>query len=97
VPARRSRGWLVCRRVALILALLSSVFVCLLAAGCGLTIPADPEKTLERVTRSVSRRIHGGPSAAGPASRPGTEVDLVREFAGTLQAQVDWVVGASSR
>jgi polar amino acid transport system substrate-binding protein len=81
----------------LILALLSTMFVCLLAAGCGLTIPADPEKTLARVSGSTMRvGVSPNPpwtaiSGAGEAS--GTEVDLVREFAGTLQAQVEWVVG----
>jgi polar amino acid transport system substrate-binding protein len=81
----------------LILALLSSTFGCLLAAGCGLTIPADPEKTLERVTGSTMRvGVSPNPpwtdiSRAGEPS--GTEVDLVREFAGTLQTQVEWVVG----
>jgi polar amino acid transport system substrate-binding protein len=81
----------------LVLALLSITFVCLLAAGCGLTIPADPEKTLERVTGSTMRvGVSPNPpwtdiSEAGEPS--GSEVDLVREFAGTLQAQVDWVVG----
>lgn len=81
----------------LILALLSSTFVCLLAAGCGLTIPADPEKTLERVTGSTMRvGVSPNPpwtdiSDAGEPS--GTEVDLVREFAGSLQTQVEWVVG----
>ena len=80
-----------------ILALLSSTFVCLLAAGCGLTIPADPERTLERVTGSTMRvGVSPNPpwtdvSETGEPS--GTEVDLVREFAGTLQAQVEWVVG----
>ena len=79
------------------MALLSSTFVCLLAAGCGLTIPADPERTLERVTGSTMRvGVSPNPpwtdvSETGEPS--GTEVDLVREFAGTLQAQVEWVVG----
>jgi polar amino acid transport system substrate-binding protein len=81
----------------LILALLSSTFVCLLAAGCGLTIPADPDNTLERVTGSTIRvGVSPNPpwTDTGGAGEPsGTEVDLVREFAGTRQAQVDWVVG----
>jgi polar amino acid transport system substrate-binding protein len=81
----------------LLLALLSSIFVCLLVAGCGLRIPADPEKTLERVTGSTMRvGVSPNPpwtdiSDTGEPS--GTEVELVREFAGTLQAQVEWVVG----
>jgi ABC-type amino acid transport substrate-binding protein len=81
----------------LILALLSSTFVCLLAAGCGLTIPADPEKTLERVTGSMLRvGVSPNPpwtDIRGAGEPSGTEVDLVREFAGTLRAQVEWVVG----
>jgi polar amino acid transport system substrate-binding protein len=81
----------------LILALLSITFVCLLAAGCGLTIPADPEKTLERMTGSTMR-VGVSPNPPwtvidGAGEPSGTEVDLVREFAGTLQAQVEWVVG----
>jgi polar amino acid transport system substrate-binding protein len=81
----------------LFLAILSSMLGCLLAAGCGLTIPADPEKTLERVTGSTMRvGVSPNPpwTAISEAGEPsGTEVDLVREFAGTLQAQVEWVVG----
>jgi polar amino acid transport system substrate-binding protein len=80
-----------------LLALLSSTFVCLLAAGCGLTIPADPEKTLERVTGSTIRvGVSPHPpwtDISGAGEPSGTEVDLVREFAGTLPAQVEWVVG----
>jgi polar amino acid transport system substrate-binding protein len=81
----------------LILALLSSAFVCLMAAGCGLTIPADPEKTLERVTGSTMRvGVSPNPpwtGISGAGEPSGTEVELVREFAGTLQAQVEWIVG----
>jgi polar amino acid transport system substrate-binding protein len=81
----------------LILALLSSTFVCLLAAGCGLTIPADPEKTLERVTGSTMRvGVSPHPpwtDISGAGEPSGTEVDLVRGFAGTLPAQVEWVIG----
>jgi polar amino acid transport system substrate-binding protein len=81
----------------LLLSLLSSTFACLLAAGCGLTIPADPEKTLERVTGSTMR-VGVSPHSpwtdiSGAGEPSGTEVDLVREFAGTLPAQVEWVVG----
>jgi polar amino acid transport system substrate-binding protein len=81
----------------LILALLSSTFLYLLAAGCGLTIPADPENTLERVTGSTMRvGVSPNPpwtDISGAGKPTGTEVDLVREFAGTLQAQIEWVVG----
>jgi polar amino acid transport system substrate-binding protein len=81
----------------LILALLSSTFVCLLAAGCGLMIPADPEKTLDRVTGSTMRvGVSPNPpwtDISGAGEPSGTEVGLVREFAESLQAQVEWVVG----
>jgi hypothetical protein len=81
----------------LILALLSSTFVYLLAAAWGLTIPADPENTLERVTGSTMR-IGVSPNPpwtdiSGSGEPKGTEADLVREFAETLQAQAEWVIG----
>jgi polar amino acid transport system substrate-binding protein len=88
-----------CRHAArrLILALLSSTFVYLLAAAWGLTIPADPENTLERVTGSTMR-IGVSPNPpwtdiSGSGEPKGTEADLVREFAETLQAQAEWVIG----
>jgi polar amino acid transport system substrate-binding protein len=81
----------------LILALLSTMFVCLLAAGCGLTIPVDPEKTLARVSGSTMRvGVSPNPpwtDVSGAGEPSGTEVDLAREFAGTLPAQIEWVVG----
>jgi polar amino acid transport system substrate-binding protein len=68
-----------------------------LLAGCGVSIPADPEGTLERVT--------GGTLRVGVSPNPpwtevtqdddptGTEIGLVEEFAATLSAEVSWTVG----
>ncbi len=68
-----------------------------LLASCGLSIPVDPNGTLDRVT--------GGTLRVGVSPNPpwteiteggeptGTEVGLVREFAATLPAEVSWTVG----
>ena len=65
--------------------------------GCGLSIPADPDGTLQRVSGGTLRvGVSPHPpwtqiEAGGPPT--GSEVDLVTEFAGTLDADVEWVVG----
>lgn len=68
-----------------------------LLTACGLTIPTDPDGTLDRVT--------GGTLRVGVSPNPpwtdvtdtgeptGSEVALVREFAATLAAEVSWTVG----
>ena len=68
-----------------------------LLAGCGVSIPTDPEGTLERVSGGTLRV---GVSPNPPwieipqgAEPTGTEVRLVEEFATTLPAEVTWTVG----
>jgi ABC-type amino acid transport substrate-binding protein len=68
-----------------------------LLAACGVSVPTDPEGTLDRVI--------GGTLRVGVSPNPpwtevtqggeptGSEVDLVREFAATLPAEVSWTVG----
>lgn len=81
------RSWLVA---------LCSTGLVLVLTGCGLTIPADPDGTLDRV-RGGTLRVGVSPNEpwtqldAGQPS--GIEVELVREFAATLGAQVEWSVG----
>jgi polar amino acid transport system substrate-binding protein len=63
-------------------------------------MPKDPEGTLDRIRGGTMRvgvvahepftRVEGG-SPAGP------EVELVQEFARTLEAKVEWTVGAEAR
>lgn len=73
---------------------------CALTAGCGLTVPTDPEGTLDDVRGGVLRV---GVSTDPPWTEPtpddadagpgGLEPDLVRAFAATLDAQVEWTRG----
>ncbi len=76
-------------------ALLLAVLVVALT-GCGLTIPSDPDGTLDRVRGGVLRvgvSLSAPWTTAGPQSEPGgIEVDLARAFAGSLGADVEWTV-----
>ena len=67
-----------------------------LTVGCGVSIPADPDDTLARVT-GTKLRVGVSPNPPwtelGESAPRGTEVDLVKAFAQTLDAQIEWVVG----
>src|SRR5918998_6285345 len=79
-------------RVTLLVTLMAA-----LLAGCGLTIPTDPEDTLERVTGGTLRvGVSPNPpwtEVAQDVEPSGSEVGLVKEFAATLPAEVSWTVG----
>ena len=69
-------------------------------AGCSLSIPSDPDGTLERVTGG-ELRVGVSPSPPwtetdGPGDPEGTEVDLVEEFADGLGARVVWTEGGEA-
>lgn len=76
-------------------ALLAAVVV--LAAGCGVSVPADPDGTLDRV-RGSTVRVGVSPNppyteVASPGADPaGSEVELVRAFADHLDAEVAFTV-----
>src|SRR5688572_14343275 len=79
------------------------VVVCLLLtlASCGVSIPADPDDTLERV-RQGTLRVGVSPqppwTGVDAAGEPvGREVDLVADFAAGLGAEVRWVVGGEEQ
>jgi|SRR5690554_1241761 len=78
-------------RFALLLAV-----VVLALSGCGVTIPSDPDGTLDRVQGGVLRvgvSLSAPWTMAGPHAEPaGIEVDLARAFAGSLGADVEWTV-----
>jgi polar amino acid transport system substrate-binding protein len=87
------------RAAALLAAIL---LVSLLATGCG--IPRDPEHTLERA-RGATLRVgvaEAGPWARrsggrGPAGEPsGVEPALVRGFAASIDAGVEWHPGGET-
>jgi polar amino acid transport system substrate-binding protein len=91
------------RRRALTVA--AGALVLSFTAACG--FPRDPEGTLERVTGGVLRvgvsenppwtRWPEGAPAPGEGGEPsGTEVDLVRAFAASLEAEVAWAGGSEA-
>jgi polar amino acid transport system substrate-binding protein len=76
---------------------LAALWLLLVLAACGVSIPADPDETLERV-RASSLRVGVSPqppwTEVDSAGRPtGQEVALVADFAAELGAEVRWVVG----
>lgn len=72
-----------------------------LLAGCGVSMPADPDGTLQEITGGTIQV--GVTAAAGeegnwvqlqPGTEPaGIEPDLVRGFAATREATVEWIGG----
>jgi len=67
--------------------------------ACSATIPSDPDDTLDRVTGGILR-VGVSPSPPwtdlpdGPDGEPaGTEVELVEEFASTIDSEVQWAAG----
>lgn len=70
----------------------------LLLCSCGMTIPADPRGTLQRITESGELRA--GASPAGSAVTvdggrvSGSMVELVESFAREHGAEVEWTVGS---
>lgn len=76
------------------------VLSAVLLAGCGASIPADPDGTLDRVT-GADLRVGVSPSAPwtetdGAGDPSGTEVVLVEEFAEHLGADVEWTEGGEA-
>jgi hypothetical protein len=71
----------------------------LLLTGCSGDFPSDPEHTTERVAQSGVMRVGVTENApwvrrgAQGASPEGPEVELVRRFAATRGAHVEWVWG----
>src|SRR5690554_5931440 len=65
-------------------------------SACSLSIPADPDGTLDRVQGTVLR-VGVTPNPPWTVTGPnlsGTEVDLVRGFAGRVDAEIEWVEGS---
>lgn len=90
-PARRTRP--VSRAASALVALLLTIGL----SGCGATIPADPDGTLEAVSGAVLR-VGTSPDgdlvdvADGEPSGP--IVDLVHGFAARLHADTAWTVAS---
>jgi len=80
--------------------LLTAVATAMLAAtlaGCGMSIPADPDGTLDRVSGG-ELRIGASPDPGlvdVESSTPtGPLPDLAEQFAATLDAEPEWTVGS---
>src|SRR5687768_5519691 len=84
--------WVKARAVRLLL-----LAVLVLGGGCGM--PRDPEGTLERVRGGTLRVgvVERAPFTRAEGQTPsGPEVELVQEFARTLEATVEWTVGTEA-
>lgn len=72
-----------------------------LLAGCGLSIPADPDGTLERITGGQLRVgvSHDPPwtNLTQTEAPTGVEPDLVRAFATAHEAEVVWEPGGEEQ
>lgn len=68
-----------------------------LLAGCGLTVPSDPDGTLDSVSGGVLRVGTSPDGDLVEVSRgdpTGTIVDLVDRFADSIDADTDWTVAS---
>lgn len=79
-------------------AVVPGLFLILSLASCGITIPQDPEGTLDRVSGGTLRVGVSGNAdwvQLPPSGEPeGIEPELVEEFGDTLDATIEWVPGA---
>lgn len=82
-----------------LLSLLTVALALMLISGCGMSVPADPAGTLDRV-RGGTLRVGVSSNPPWTDTGPGTEVEpagpepeLVRRFAAALDARVEWVNG----
>ena len=84
---RRGRAWIAAPVCAAVL----------LGTGCGASVPADPDGTLDRVRGGVLRvgvTENPGLVDLGDGEPRGTEPELLREFAAVVGADVQWVEGS---
>ncbi|MBT2513473.1 ABC transporter substrate-binding protein [Arthrobacter sp. ISL-30] len=78
------------------LAFTAALAAALFLAGCQ-SVPVDPHGTLDRVSDGVMR-VGASPNgewvSLPPGGEPeGREADLVRDFAGKLNARIEWTTG----
>ncbi|ONI61304.1 hypothetical protein ALI44B_12725 [Leifsonia sp. ALI-44-B] len=68
-----------------------------LVSGCGITVPSDPDGTLDSV-RGGELRVGVSPNddytVVNGDDVSGIEPEAVRAFAATLDADVDWTIGS---
>ena len=80
-----------------LLTALATAMLAATLAGCGMSIPADPDGTLDRVSGG-ELRIGASPDPGlvdVESSTPsGPLPDLAEQFAATLDARAEWTVGS---
>ncbi|WP_282857575.1 transporter substrate-binding domain-containing protein [Pseudoclavibacter helvolus] len=83
--------------IATLMAVAVAAFV---LSGCGMSVPTDPDGTLDRVRGGELRvGVSHNPPFTGiveGAEPTGVEVELVEGFADELGASVTWVVGSEA-
>ncbi|SEB47126.1 extracellular solute-binding protein, family 3 [Paramicrobacterium humi] len=74
-----------------------ALLVMLTLSGCGITIPTDPNGSLDRAsggTLRVGISPNGDLAVVDDSGYSGKEVDIVRGFARSIDAEIDWTVGS---
>jgi ABC-type amino acid transport substrate-binding protein len=74
-----------------------TLLIALLLTSCGVTIPSDPNGTLDRVTGGelrVGLSPNGDLVRVDDGEYSGREVELVERFADSLDAEIEWTVGS---
>ena len=74
-----------------------SLIVVLTLSGCGVSMPTDPNGTLDRVTDGQLRvgiSPNGELTTVDDGQYGGSEAELVKRFADTLGAQIEWTAGS---
>jgi ABC-type amino acid transport substrate-binding protein len=77
--------------------IIASLALCGILSGCGLTIPADPEGTLDTVTGGelrVGTSPDGDLVEVRDGEPSGSIVELVDEFADSIRAEPEWTVAS---
>ncbi|MEJ1088218.1 hypothetical protein WDU99_07815 [Microbacterium sp. Mu-80] len=73
----------------------TALLLAALLAGCGISIPTDPDGTLDRVTGG-ELRVGASPDAdlidTDPATPTGPLAELVTAYAARIDADIDWTV-----
>lgn len=73
------------------------LLVLLLVSACGVTVPTDPDGTLDSVrgaTMHVGVSPDPGLTEVGDAEPSGPLVDLTEDYAASLDARIEWTVGS---